>query len=216
MPQITAIKPQVKRQGRYNIFIDGKYRLALSELGLVSAGIRVGQDLTSEELDALEQTSSYAKAMERAQYFLSFRPRSRAEMLRYLTKKDYDVELIEKIISELEGQKLIDDEAFAVAWVQSRNLVKHRSQRILRQELIQKGISRDIIDTALVDGDNNQERANLREITQKKMNHSAYADRSKLMRYLASKGFNYSDIKSVLEELGSEDYLNSYTDNDNP
>ncbi|MCC7289544.1 RecX family transcriptional regulator [bacterium] len=207
MPEITAIKPQVKREGRYNIFVDGKYSFSLSELALATLHLQVGQAVSDADLDKLKEESQRGKAMERAQYFLSFRPRSRAEVATYLKRKDYDDDIIVTTLNELEKARLIDDKAFAAAWVQSRNAVKFRSRRILIQELRQKQVSKDAIEAALSEQTQDIELDNLRQIVRKKNRPGvSWQDPSKLMRYLSTKGFSYSDIRKVLEEeLGSKD-----------
>jgi SOS response regulatory protein OraA/RecX len=45
----------------------------------------------------------------------------------------------------------------------------------------------------------------LRQVVESKQKQSRYRDRTKLMQYLARKGFNYSDIKYVLEQEISND-----------
>ena len=48
--KITAIKQQVKDQSRYSIYIDGKYSFGLSESALIDSGLRIGTEITAEEL----------------------------------------------------------------------------------------------------------------------------------------------------------------------
>ncbi len=50
--QVTDIKQQVKREGRYSIFVDGKFVFGLSENSLMTSGLRIGLELTKDELTA--------------------------------------------------------------------------------------------------------------------------------------------------------------------
>jgi hypothetical protein len=43
--KITAIKQQVKRQGRYSIFVDDKYAFSLSENALLDQKITIGLEI---------------------------------------------------------------------------------------------------------------------------------------------------------------------------
>ncbi len=215
MSEITAIKPQLKRAGRYNVFVDQKYRLSLSELSLTSLGLRVGQKVDDQELDQIIRSSQRAKAMDKAQYYLSFRPRSRAEVVEYLQRKEFDTLIIDDVVARLETNGLIDDYAFATVWVQSRNKIKHRSTRVLVQELRQKKVDQAVIDIALRGQLDDDELDNLRAIVKKKIRLYAYQDQTKFIRYLMAKGFGYSQIKDVLEELGG-DNLQCNSDNHDP
>jgi len=44
---------------------------------------------------------------------------------------------------------MLDDRAFAAAWIASRDRARPRGERVLRQELLQKGIDRSLIDELL-------------------------------------------------------------------
>lgn len=206
MSEITAIKPQLKRAGRYNIFVDGKYRLSLSELSLASLSLRVGQQMDDQQLDEIVQSAQRAKAMDKAQHYLSFRPRSRAEVIGYLARKEFDESIIDQVVTQLATQGLIDDYAFTLAWVQSRNQIQHRSMRVLVQELRQKKIDQSVIDSVLSEQTDEDELNNLRAIIKKKIRLHAYQDQAKLISYLMSKGFKYGQIKSTLDELSCDDF----------
>lgn len=197
--KITDIKQQAKRQDRYSIFIDEKYAFALSEPELLSTGLKVGRELDSSELEKLRQTAVIDKGIYRVLELVSRRPRSRWEIEDYLKRKKYDREEVDKITRAINAKGYIDDEDFARRWVDSRRLLKPVSTRKLRLELKQKKISEDIVQKVL-DEDKTDEKEVLRELIDKKLRQSKYADEQKLIAYLARQGFNYSDIKDVLSD----------------
>lgn len=197
--KITEIKQQQKRQDRYSIYVDGKYVFSFSELELMNSGVRVGREVTPQELEELKERASEDKAYDRALNYLALRQRSEWEVREYLRRKDYASELAEKIVARLNEKKLIDDAAFARSWTESRRMLKPISKRKLRLELQQKHIERSVIDQVL-ELDETDERAVLRELVAKKRRLSRYQDEQKLMQYLIRQGFNYEDVKSVLRE----------------
>ena len=81
--------------------------------------------------------------------FLEARPRSAAEVRRRLTGAGYREELVEAAIERLGELGLLDDEAFARAWVESRDRARPRGERALRSELFRKGIDRQLADDVL-------------------------------------------------------------------
>ncbi|HEY6058391.1 MAG TPA: regulatory protein RecX [Candidatus Limnocylindrales bacterium] len=83
--------------------------------------------------------------------FLQARPRSAAEVRRRLTVGGYRPELVEAAVERLTELRYLDDEAFARAWVGSRDRARPRGERALRAELIEKGIARDVIDAVLAE-----------------------------------------------------------------
>jgi regulatory protein len=197
--KITDIKQQVKRQGRYSVYVDGKYSFSLSETELMKSGIRIGKDYGETELEELLQTATLDKANMRALDYLSRRPRSEWEVRDYLKRKDYDSPTIDTILNKLSDYGYIDDIAFAQAWVNNRRMLKPTSLRRLRQELMQKHVSKEDIEAALL-SDEGDEKTALQELINKKRQQTRYQDEQKLIAYLLRQGFNYGDVKIALNQ----------------
>src|SRR5262245_13114772 len=87
--------------------------------------------------------------LEAAARFLEARSRSVAEVRRRLTTAGYRRELVDGAIARLGELGMLDDEAFARAWVESRDRARPRGERALRDELRRKGIDRNIVDAVL-------------------------------------------------------------------
>ena len=195
--KITDIKQQVKRAGRYSIYIDEKYSFSLSENELMIQGLRIGQEFDSEGFDGIQATAAEDKAYMRALDLIMRRQRSRWELQTYLKRKGNDDNTIEKILSRLSKRGYVDDHKFAEAWVSNRRLLKSVSKRRLKQELQQKKISDSIISQVLAD-DEADEVSVLRDLIAKKRSQTRYQDKEKLMAYLMRQGFGYGDVKDAL------------------
>jgi regulatory protein len=85
--------------------------------------------------------------------FLEARARSAAEVRRRLLLHGYRADLVEGAIERLTELGMIDDAAFARAWVESRDRARPRGERALRQELARKGIDRAVADETLEERD---------------------------------------------------------------
>jgi regulatory protein len=90
-----------------------------------------------------------AVVLEAAARFLEARPRSVAEVRRRLTSAGYRADLVEGAIARMGELGVLDDEAFARAWIESRDRARPRGERALREELRLKGIDREIADRLL-------------------------------------------------------------------
>ena len=198
--KITAIKQQVKRAGRYSIFIDDKYSFSLSESALLEQKLTVGQELTPEEVGKLKEISADDKLYNQVLGYLAVRPRSAWEIESYLQRKHSPAPLIQNILNKLSDLSLIDDHAFARSWVESRRLLKPTSRRRLMLELRQKRISDEIIQEVLGE-DEVSDQDTLKDLVARKRKQTRYQDTTKLMQYLARQGYNYDDIKTALTEI---------------
>lgn len=196
--KITGIKQQVKLKGRYSVYVDEKYTFSLSEGALLEQKLHIGQELDKDQVAEYKKLSADDKAYNLTLAYVARRARSRWELTDYLRRKSYDEEVGNQIMEKLERLGFVNDEAFARSWVENRRLLKPISKRRLTQELRQKRIADDIIDIVLME-DETDELETLRELIVRKRKQSKYQDDLKLMQYLAGQGFNYGDIKSVLQ-----------------
>lgn len=92
-----------------------------------------------------------AVVLEAAARFLEPRARSVAEVRRRLTGAGYQPDLVEGAITRMLELGVLDDEAFARAWVESRDRARPRGERAIRQELGLKGVDRSTVDLVLAE-----------------------------------------------------------------
>lgn len=83
--------------------------------------------------------------------FLESRARSAAEVRGRLVRHGYRPDLVESCIARLVELGMLDDAAFAQAWVESRDRARPRGERALRTELRQKGVDRAVVDEIIQD-----------------------------------------------------------------
>ncbi len=81
--------------------------------------------------------------------FLEARQRSTSEVRRRLLTGGYRADLVEGCLARLLDLGILDDEAFAHEWVESRDRARPRGERALRSELRTKGIDRQVVDEVL-------------------------------------------------------------------
>lgn len=198
--KITAIRQQVKRNDRYSVYVDEKYAFSLSEAGLIESHLASGQELSASELDELKKAAGIDKAYGNALRYVALRPRSEWELALYFKRKAVDEDVAKQVAGRLRGVNLLDDRAFARSWVANRRLLKSVSKRRLQAELKQKHVAESIITEVLAE-DETDERQTLRNLIERKRQQTRYReDPVKLMQYLARQGYQYDDIKAVLDE----------------
>lgn len=111
---------------------------------------RARADARRAERAAIEDP---AIVLEAAAAFLAVRPRSVDETRRRLRHLGYPAAPIEVVIDRLQAYGYLDDEAFARAWVESRDRARPRGEMALRRELTLKGIDRELIAAVLAGRD---------------------------------------------------------------
>ena len=108
MSRITAIEPQQKNPQRVNIYLDGEFAFGLAR---ITAGwLKVGQELSEEKIAALQVEDANELAYQKALHFLSYRPRSSAEIRQNLTKRGTPEARVEETVNRLQRAGLVNDQ----------------------------------------------------------------------------------------------------------
>lgn len=112
-------------------------------------------------------------------------PRTRKQLADALRKREIPDEAAEEVLSRFEDVGLIDDAAFADAWVESRHHGRGLARRALVRELRTKGVDPVVIDEAVGQLDPEQEEETARELVARKLRSTQGLDRDKRLRRLA-------------------------------
>ena len=147
----------------------------------------------------------FIAALESALIFLACRARTGLEIKQKLRKRGFNNDIISKTLEKLRGQKLIDDASFAKDWKESRIKSNPRSKRLIKYELMAKGISGETAIEAINDLDDsaNAYKAGLKKA--RLMVSLSYEEfRKRLLNYLKWRGFSYQIINNVIDRLWNE------------
>jgi regulatory protein len=162
---------------------------------------------------AAEADDPEAAAREICLRLLSFSPRTRAQLADALRRKGVTDDVAERVLGRYTEVGLIDDAAFAQAWVQSRHAGRSLGRRALAAELRQRGVADDTVKEAVEELAPEQEEAAARELVAKRMAATRGLDPTKRTRrilgVLARKGYSgglaYRLVREALEEEGAGD-----------
>lgn len=139
---------------------------------------------------------------------LESRPKSREELAQALEKRHVPASVSEKLLARFEDVGLIDDEAFARAWSDSRRRTRGLAPRALSAELRRKGVDDDTVREVLDEIDPDEERATAERLVRKKLRSMERLDETTKIRrltgMLARKGYSaqlsFDVVKAELAE----------------
>jgi regulatory protein len=211
--EITALKAQKKNPNRISVYLDGEYAFGLARI--VAAWLRIGQQLSEEEVDRLKQQDSLEVAYQKALRFLGYRPRSEVEIQRKLSEQGYMEDVVTTVIQRLKENGFLGDEQFAHDWVENRTTFRPRSKRMLALELRQKGVGEEAIQRAMAETGDEDNLAYQSAI--KYVHRLAGADwetfRKRLGAFLLRRGFSYGTIAPILRQVWDETQSPASSDN---
>lgn len=135
---------------------------------------------------------------------LTEQPRSRSELEQALAKRSVPRDVGARILDRFEELGLVDDEAFARSWVDSRQRTRGLAGRALAQELRRKGVDDDLVRDSIEEIDPGAERENARALVRKKLRSVRNLDRQvqvrRLAGMLARKGYSSGLAYAVIRE----------------
>ena len=203
---ISALQVQKKNKDRVNVYIDGRFAFGLAAIEAVR--LRRGQQLSDDEIAALQEHDAAHQAHEAALRHLDYRPRSVREIRFHLQGKGIEPEVIDEVVKRLSDVGLLDDRAFARYWLENRRDFRPRGQRALRMELRQKGVPDEIIDEVLDEGHSEDEAAYQAAQAQARKIHTADPAefRRKLEAHLLRRGFSYDIAREVTARAWNESH----------
>ncbi|MFB7476666.1 recombination regulator RecX [Kitasatospora sp. NPDC056184] len=135
--------------------------------------------------------------------------KTRKQLADALRKREIPDEVAEEVLTRLEEVGLIDDAAFARAWVESRHSVRGLSRRALAQELRTKGVVGDLAEQALAQVDPDDETEAARALVERKLRTTRGLERQtrtrRLVGMLARRGYSEGLAFRVVREALDEE-----------
>jgi regulatory protein len=194
------------------------------ETGRDGDGVAEGEGTsgTSKSGGAPEQDPA-EKARAVCLRLLTGTPRTRQQLAEALRKREIPEGVAEEVLSRFEEVGLIDDAAFADAWVESRHHSRGLARRALARELRTKGVDTQVIDEAVGQLDADREAETAQALVEGKLRSTRGLDREKRIRRLAGmlarrgygEGLALRIVRRALEEEGDDpEVLDQYLPED--
>lgn len=193
-------------KSKIKVYIDGTYAFLLYQKDIDTFGLKEETEISSDLYESILTDTIYRRSKQKALSILKFMDRTEQELRSKLSDTGYPDDIVEKTISYVMEYGYLDNERYASAYVRSR--MNTKSKLVIKTELLQKGISKDLAERILAveyehdEIDEDAEMIALRRAVAKK-NRSVEElnmdEKRKLMASLYRKGFDISKIKQVLK-----------------
>jgi len=207
---VTSIKPSKRVQGRYSVYVDGRFLASLTADLIAGFGLRQGKELSQPEYDELSAGLQERKLRDTAYRLLSRRSHSVKELADKLRQRGFPVPEIGQLVDEFREKEILDDRKFAESWVESRLRLRPRGKRLLIAELRSKGVEQHMAEEVVrekLDGTDESERAFklLTDRKQRFVKENWVDTKRKIHNFLRYRGFSPDDIRRAAERFRREE-----------
>lgn len=195
---VTKLEPVTKK--KYKVYLDEQFAFVLYKGELSRYMIQENQELSQEIIDKIKTEILMKRAKLRALHLLNLMDRTE-EQLRTKLKQDlYPEDIVEIAMQYVKSFGYIGDLSYAKRFVESRQ--KSKSKLEIKMSLLQKGISKEIVQSVLEECyDGQDEISAIQKLIEKKGYSGETAsdtEKKKLYGYLLRKGFRHEDIRQVI------------------
>ena len=202
---VEGLIPDPRRPGSTRVVVNGRPAWTVPADVIAALFLVVGASLRGDVIERLDRAADEEGAFRAALRALERRAHGERELAQKLERKGHQRIAIAPAIERLCGLGLLDDAAFARAYVRAKS-ERGRGPIRLRHDLSFLGISREIYERAIAELnegiDDPLQRP--RELIAKRMRQLASlpveARRRRLVAYLGRRGYRGSEARSLVEE----------------
>jgi len=143
-----------------------------------------------------DRAASYALRL------LRVRPQTISEIKRRLSRKGFDSEVIDQVINQLKNLGYLNDLIFTQSFIEFCSEHRPVGRRLLVVQLLKHGVSREIIDQALITLLSEDELAC--RAVKSKFQKIKLVEREQIINFLLRRGFSYSVANQTVKEFISQ------------
>ena len=197
MPEITGVR---ERRGRSAVSVDGEFWAELDSSVATESGLREGDVLSYEELNAVRVAGERPLAMTRALNLLGYRARSEGELRERLGRYGYAPETVEAVIGRLGELAYLDDEEFARQRAQEK--ARKYGPRRVSADLMRSGVGRELASRAVAEEfEGRSELQDARSAAARRYNgEGSEAEARRVYGFLARRGYSAGVCAEVAKE----------------
>ena len=205
--RIKEVKPSQRKKGRFLVILEDGDILRITEEELLRFGLRSGEELEEETLEALQSSAKTSQVKAQAAGMIGRRALSKSELQRRLIRGGAAEADAQAAADWLEDIGAVDDPAYAAAVVRDYGRRGYGPARI-REELRRRGVPRELWEVALEELPDSEDI--LDDLIRKRC-RGALSDPREVKRLsdgLLRRGFSWSQVKEALSrytELPTED-----------
>ena len=195
MKQIQIVSFEKLEKGKRRIRFETGETCIVYYSEIRGLGLEEGASITYEDYEKLLTEVVGKRAKKRALHLLEKMDRTEQQLREKLEASEYPAKCVEDAIAYVKSFHYVDDERYAKTYIRYRKEKMSRQQ--MKQKLMAKGITRDVISLAMEEEYDSDESVQIRNLLQKKHFSSETADDGEFRRmynFLLRRGFRSNDI----------------------
>lgn len=209
MATIAKIEQQKGNRERYNLYIDtGKditFLTGVHEDILIQFSLQKGMAIDQNEIEEIITQDHIKKGFNKCLRYLSHRMRTTLELQTYLYRNEYEEPHVQVIIDKLKSYGYVNDEEYAITYIKEQIRSGKKGPIVITQELKRKGISAELIDSAITSYHYELQLDNAIQLIQGKAStnqrKSTLELKKSFSQMLQTKGFSWDIVDTAVKSV---------------
>lgn len=195
-------KYEFTKKNNYNIYLSNGEVITLNEKVITENELLLKKEIDDRLYKKLIYENNVFEAINTAIGYINIRLRSIKEIRDYLIKKGYLSDVIDIAIDKLINSGYLDDNRFTKAYIKDKLSFTSKGDYKIRMELINLGISNDIIENNMAAIDNELLINRIKKIIDKDIKsnkkYTGMELRNKIYNHLISQGYSKEKVINVI------------------
>ncbi len=203
--KITDITVQKKNKNRVSVYADDEYAFSLDGADALRLGVKIGAEITEEDIKTYNIESNLSKAKAKAFDIVSRKSVTEKQLREKLAEKGYDIDICDEVVRTLQEYNYINDADYAENFIEYA-VSKGWGKKKISFELERRGVERAIVSDVLSTFEDSPE-DRIYDILCVKFadaDMSDYKQIQKIIRFFASRGFEFDSIKGAISRFCDE------------
>lgn len=200
---MKIVKYKKNSKGRYIVTVDDGREFLLYEDVILKYNLLLKKEIDNDLLKNINKLNDEYEIYYVALSAIKSRVKSIYEMKKYLEKKNYDLELVEKVVLKLIDQKYLDDKLYAKIYINNQIITTSHGPIRIQNDLINKKVDNNIIEEELLVFTEDLQLKKIDKIISKAIksnrNKGGLVLKQKIINDLKNKGFEYSIINKIID-----------------
>ncbi len=204
---MNILKYKKLTNGKYKVVLENNVELTLYEDVRLKYELLIKKDISDKILPKIREDNSYYEAYYNTLKSLNSKYKSVNETKKYLYSKEYDKDIVDKVIENLLNQGYLNDNSYCISYINNQIITTNWGPYKIKNELIKKGIDDSIIDENIKVFDNELQRSRVNKIVEKLIKSNRTKGgvilKNKIITNVINLGYYTSIVK---EEISKYDF----------
>ncbi len=197
---MNILKYKKLTNGKYKVILENNVELTLYEDIILKYELLIKKDISDQMLPKIREDNSYYEAYYNTLKSLNSKYKSVSETKKYLYNKEYDKDIVEKVIDNLINQGYLNDNNYCISYINNQIITTNWGPYKIKNELIKKGIGESIIDENIKVFDDELQRSRINKIIDKLIKSNRTKAGIVLKNKIISNVINLGYYTSIVKE----------------